>query len=77
MDAPEETLVVLAKLRKFREAQGLSQFQVAQRMNRPRSAVWTLEAGKHDPHLLTFILYLRALGLRLSCEVISTSELEK
>jgi len=65
-----ETVTVMAKLRKIREAKGLTQADVSARMNRSDACVSMIENATRDPGLSTFIRYLRALGFRLSCEEI-------
>lgn len=53
-------------LRKAREAQGLSQREVGQRMETTQSAVSDLEHGRSVPQLETLVRYAAAVGYRMN-----------
>ena len=56
------------QVRGFREAQGISQAELAQRMGTSQSAIARLEAGGVDPKLETLERVSRALGVELVIE---------
>ena len=56
------------QVRSFREAQGISQAELAQRMGTSQSAIARLEAGGVDPKLETLERVSRALGVDLVVE---------
>jgi ribosome-binding protein aMBF1 (putative translation factor) len=57
-----------AQVRGFREAQGMSQAELAQRMGASQSAIARLEAGGVDPKLETLGRVSRVLGVDLVVE---------
>lgn len=60
---------LLEELVRLRKAKGLSQQDVADRMNRNRSAVCNFERLGHDPHLSTIRRYAAAIGACIRHEV--------
>lgn len=56
---------LIADLRAFRKARGLSQTHVAATMTTTQSAVSDFERGETDPYLSTIQRYVRAIGARL------------
>jgi transcriptional regulator with XRE-family HTH domain len=68
--------VVVQALVKIRVGRGLTQQQVADRMGCDRSNVGHWEAGKHDLRLSSLLRYTRAIGVRLSAELVDLPELE-
>lgn len=65
----EEDDNLLERLVRIRKAKGLSQQDVADRMNRNRSAVCNFERLGHDPHLSTIRRYAAAIGAYVRHEV--------
>ena len=53
----------LRALRRAREAAGLTQFQVAERMSEPQSWVSRVESGETRMHVIEFRAYCRAIGI--------------
>ena len=65
-DAAENlALTVLKQLVDARKKAGLSQAEVARRMDVPQSAVVRLESGTHSPTLTTLSRYATAIGVKL------------
>jgi ribosome-binding protein aMBF1 (putative translation factor) len=58
-------ITVLKQLVEARKKAGLSQAEVARRMNVPQSAVVRLESGTHSPTLTTLSRYATAIGVKL------------
>lgn len=58
-------LSVLQQLVDARKKSGLTQVEVARRMNVPPSAVVRLESGAHSPTLSTISRYAAAIGVKL------------
>lgn len=58
-------LAVLRGLVEARKNAGLSQSEVARRMDVPQSAVVRLESGAHSPTLTTLSRYAAAVGVRM------------
>jgi len=58
-------MTVLQQLIDARKTSGLTQVEVARRMNVPPSAVVRLESGAHSPTLSTLSRYAAAIGVRL------------
>ncbi|PZU32463.1 MAG: XRE family transcriptional regulator [Actinomyces sp.] len=54
-----------------RKSQGLTQKQMAQRMDTTQAAVSRFESGRTDPHLSTLRSYAMALGVVVRHEVVS------
>lgn len=67
VDAAAErvALGILKALIQARKRSGLSQVEVARRMNVPQSAVVRLESGRHSPTLMTIARYAAAIGVNL------------
>jgi len=53
----------LRELRRAREAAGLTQAEVAQRLGEPQSWVSRVESGETRMHLIEFRAYCRAIGI--------------
>jgi len=64
-DALDEEYAIVEALMKARAQMGLSQVQVAERMNTTQSAVARLEAQAHRASLKTLRSYAKATGHRL------------
>lgn len=64
-DALDDEFAILEELMKARSKSGLSQTEIARRMNTPPSVVSRLEAGSHRASLATLRSYARATGHRL------------
>ena len=58
-----------------RKSQGLTQMQMAQRMDTTQAAVSRFESGRTDPHLSTLRSYAMALGVVVRHEVVSQETL--
>ena len=58
-----------------RKSQGLTQKQMAQRMDTTQAAVSRFESGRTDPHLSTLRSYAMALGVVVRHEVVSQETL--
>ena len=58
-------LSVLQGLIDARKKGGLTQAEVARRMNIPQSAIVRLESGAHSPTLTTLSRYAMAVGVKL------------
>ncbi|MBS2008724.1 MAG: helix-turn-helix transcriptional regulator [Cyanobacteria bacterium SZAS TMP-1] len=54
---------LLAQLVKTRKAKGLSQSQISSKLGHPQSYISSIENGKHDLRLSTFIELARVLEL--------------
>ncbi len=63
--ALDDEFAILEELMKARSKSGLSQTEIARRMNTPPSVVSRLEAGAHRASLATLRSYARATGHRL------------
>jgi len=59
-------LALRALLTEAREAEGLTQEQLARRLNKPQSYVWKLENGERVLAYAEAPAYARALGLKFS-----------
>jgi ribosome-binding protein aMBF1 (putative translation factor) len=59
---------LLRQLVEARKKAGLSQSEVARRMNVPQSAVVRLESGTHSPTLSTLSRYAVAIGVKLEAK---------
>ncbi|EJF46422.1 helix-turn-helix transcriptional regulator [Actinomyces massiliensis] len=79
-DAPEHRLAralrdaddqLFKDLVAARKNQGLTQKQMAQRMDTTQAAVSRFESGRTDPHLSTLRSYAMALGVVVRHEVVS------
>jgi ribosome-binding protein aMBF1 (putative translation factor) len=72
-DALEEEFAIMSALIKARAAAGLSQSDVAKRMNTTQPAVARLEGGAHRASLKTIKNYAAATGhrVKISLEVIA------
>ena len=79
-DAPEHRLAralrdaddqLFKDLVAARKNQGLTQKQMAQRMDTTQAAVSRFESGRTDPHLSTLRSYALALGVVVRHEVVS------
>ena len=57
-----------------RKSQGLTQKQMAQRMDTTQAAVSRFESGRTDPHLSTLRSYAMALGVVVRHEVVSQAD---
>ena len=64
-DALEEEFAIMEALMKARAEAGLSQAEIAERMNTTQSAVARLEARGHQASLRTLRSYAAAVGRRL------------
>jgi ribosome-binding protein aMBF1 (putative translation factor) len=64
-------LTVLRELMEARRKAGLTQTEVARRMNVPQSAVVRLESGAHSPTLSTLSRYAAAIGVTLQVKRIA------
>jgi predicted DNA-binding transcriptional regulator YafY/transcriptional regulator with XRE-family HTH domain len=64
-DAAAQRRELVAQLARRRRADGLSQADVASRMQTSQSAVARLESGRHDTQLSTLARYAETLGLSL------------
>ena len=64
-DALDDEFAILEELMKARSRSGLSQTEIARRMNTPASVVSRLESGSHRASLATLRSYARATGHRL------------
>jgi len=77
-DALEAEFALFDELLKARQAAGLTQAQVAERMGTKPSAVARLEAGggskSHSPSLSTLTKYARAVGCQLEVRLIREGE---
>lgn len=61
---------VMQALVRIRYERGLTQKQVADRMGVDRSNVGHWEQGKHDLQLSSLLRYCRAIGVRLTAELV-------
>jgi transcriptional regulator with XRE-family HTH domain len=59
-------IALRALLTEAREAEGLTQEQLARRLNKPQSYVWKLENGERVLAYAEAPAYARALGLKFS-----------
>ena len=64
-------LSLLEQLIEARKKAGLTQSEVARRMNVPQSAVVRLESGTHSPTLSTLSRYAAAIGVKLEAKRIA------
>jgi len=62
---------LLRQLVEARKKEGLSQSEVARRMNVPQSAVVRMESGTHSPTLSTLSRYAAAIGVKLEAKRIA------
>ncbi|MBI2933423.1 MAG: helix-turn-helix transcriptional regulator [Planctomycetes bacterium] len=62
---------ILKSLIEARKRAGLSQVEVARRMDVPQSAVVRLESGRHSPTLMTIARYAAAIGVNLEVRQIA------
>lgn len=71
-DALEPEYAVIRELLRARQAAGLTQTQVAERMHTKSPAVARLESlsGKHSPSLSTLKKYAEAVGCRLEIRLV-------
>jgi repressor LexA len=63
--APARKRELIARLAQRRAASGLSQAEVAERMQTSQSAIARLESGQHDAQVSTLARYAEILGLSL------------
>lgn len=61
------------KLQEIRLVQGLTQFQLAERLSKPQSYISKIETGERGLHLCELFAYSRALGIEPQ-EIVSTLE---
>lgn len=73
IDSAAERLAlgILKSLIEARKRSGLSQVEVARRMDVPQSAVVRLESGHHSPTLVTIARYAAAIGVNLEVRQIA------
>lgn len=64
-DALEEEFTVMAAIAKARRRAGLSQAELARRMNTTQSTVARLESGRGQPSTRTLLRFAKATGHRL------------
>jgi ribosome-binding protein aMBF1 (putative translation factor) len=64
-------LSLLRQLVEARKKAGLTQSEVARRMDVPQSAVVRLESGTHSPTLSTLSRYAAAIGVKLEAKRIA------
>jgi ribosome-binding protein aMBF1 (putative translation factor) len=64
-DALEEEFTVMAAIAKARRRAGLSQAELARRMNTTQSTVARLESGRGQPSTRTLVRFAKATGHRL------------
>lgn len=64
-------LSLLGQLVEARKRAGLTQSEVARRMDVPQSAVVRLESGTHSPTLSTLSRYAAAIGVKLEAKRIA------
>ena len=72
---------ILRQMLQAREAAGLTQAEVAERMGTKQPAVTRLESalssGKHSPSLSTLRSYAKAVGCHLEIRFVQTTEADK
>lgn len=75
-DALEEEFTVIAAIAKARRRAGLSQAELARRMNTTQSTVARLESGRGQPSTRTLLRFAKATGhkLRISFQPVKQSE---
>lgn len=61
-DALEEEFTVMTAIAKARRRAGLSQAELAQRMNTTQSTVARLESGRGQPSMRTLLRFAKATG---------------
>lgn len=64
-DALDEEFTVMAAIAKARRRAGLSQAELARRMNTTQSTVARLESGRGQPSTRTLLRFAKATGHRL------------
>jgi ribosome-binding protein aMBF1 (putative translation factor) len=64
-DALEDEFTVMAAVAKARRRSGLSQAELARRMNTTQSTVARLESGRGQPSTRTLVRFAKATGHRL------------
>lgn len=64
-DALEEEFTVMAAIAKARRRAGLSQAELARRMNTTQSTVARLESGRGQPSTRTLVRFAKATGHKL------------
>ncbi|CAN5533850.1 helix-turn-helix transcriptional regulator [soil metagenome] len=64
-NALEEEFTVMAAIAKARRRSGLSQAELARRMNTTQSTVARLESGRGQPSTRTLVRFAKATGHRL------------
>ncbi len=76
-DALEPEFSLLRELLKARQAAGLSQAEIAEKMGTKAPAITRLESslgsGKHSPSLATLKKYANALGCQLEIKLVASS----
>jgi ribosome-binding protein aMBF1 (putative translation factor) len=70
LEAARRQRQLLRTLAKEREAQGLSQTEVAARMGTSQSAVARMEQGQGNPTLATLVRYAGAIGKQIEWQII-------
>lgn len=74
VEAGVERRILLRQLAQEREKAGMSQTQVAARMNTSQSAVSRLESGETVPKLSTLEAYAIAIGRRFRWSLVDETE---